>query len=242
MIASNKRRTLLAAGAFAGCFLLLGLTSLLAFDWGVLVFCAAVIVAVLAPIAAYLRAEPTALALVGAQPADATTHARFHNVVEGLCVASGLSKPDLYVVVDAGPNAMAVGRGPRRASLVVTTGLLEKLNRIELEGVVAHELSHIKSYDVLASTVGVVIARTLALVRLPSLADRALRALLPRRREQIADISGVGLTRYPPGLISALEKLEADSAALQSGPRATAHLWINNRPPLDERIEALREL
>ena len=90
-----------------------------------------------------------------AKPADPTTYARLHNLVEGLCIASGLPKPRVYVIDDEAPNAFATGRDPKHAAIAVTTGLLEKMNRVELEGVIAHELSHIKNYDILVSTLAV---------------------------------------------------------------------------------------
>lgn len=187
------------------------------------------------------RADAYALSRCGAVPADPVAHARFHNVVEGLCVAAGLPKPALLVVDgEAAPNALALGRDPRRASIVVTSGLLEKLTRIELEGVVAHELTHVKSADTLVSTVAVGTVGRFA----PGLVTKAIGG----SRETLADVTGVSLTRYPPGLISALEKLRDDPAVLHSPDRAIAHLWIEppvaepSCPPLEERIQALREL
>jgi heat shock protein HtpX len=178
-----------------------------------------------------------------ARPADPDQYARLHNVVEGLCIAAGLPKPRVYVIEDPAPNALATGRNPRHAAVAVTTGLLDTMNRIELEGVLAHELTHIKNYDVLLSTLAVTLVGVVA----PPLVQFAVS----RRREGLADVSGVALTRYPPGLISALEKLEADTTILQFNARATAHLWIESpltnrlfdtHPPLDERIKVLKDL
>ena len=90
-----------------------------------------------------------------ARPASVEEYGRLHNLVEGLCIAGGLPKPRLYIVDDPSPNAFATGRDPKHAAVAVTTGLLEKLNRVELEGVLAHELSHIKNYDILVSTLAV---------------------------------------------------------------------------------------
>src|SRR5690554_8039774 len=86
-----------------------------------------------------------------ARPADEREYARYHNIVEGLCIASGLPKPRLYVVDDPAPNAFATGRNPRNAAIAVTTGLLEKMNRMELEAVLAHELGHVRNHDILRS-------------------------------------------------------------------------------------------
>src|SRR5690554_7395362 len=99
-----------------------------------------------------------------ARPADPQTYARLHNLVEGLCIASGVPKPRIYVIDDPSPNAFATGRNPKNAAVAFTTGLLEKMNRVELEGVVAHELSHIKNYDILVSTLAVTMVGVVALI------------------------------------------------------------------------------
>lgn len=244
---------------------------------------------------AYWKSDSVALAISRAKPADPEQYPRLHNIVDGLCIASGLPKPRLYVVDDPAPNAFATGRNPKHAAVAVTTGLLAKMNRVELEGVLAHELSHVQNYDILISTlavtmVGIVaiitdvglrmmwfggggrrnnndqnplalIAAILVLVVAPLVA-RAMQMTIGRKRESLADTSGVEMTRYPPGLISALEKLRDDQTVVASGSRATAHLWIESpldrdrgetrfgrinrlfdtHPPLDQRIAALREL
>ena len=244
---------------------------------------------------AYWKSDSVALAISRAKPADPDQYPRLHNIVDGLCIASGLPKPRLYVVDDPAPNAFATGRNPKHAAVAVTTGLLAKMNRVELEGVLAHELSHVQNYDILISTlavtmVGIVaiitdvglrmmwfggggrrnnngqnplalIAAILVLVVAPLVA-RAMQMTIGRKRESLADTSGVEMTRYPPGLISALEKLRDDQTVVASGSRATAHLWIESpldrdrgetrfgrinrlfdtHPPLDQRIAALREL
>ena len=249
---------------------------------------------------AYWKSDAVALAMSHARPADPVVHARLHNLVEGLCIAGGLPKPRVYVVEDAAPNAFATGRNPQHAAIAVTTGLLEKLDRVELEGVLAHELAHIKNYDILVSTLAVTLVGVIALIAdlsfrflwwggashrsdrkaggagpaavlaivgvvllvVTPLIAKLMQAAISRRREQLADMSGVTLTRYPPGLISALEKLRADDTVVHSASRATAHLWIegpvpkqkeegrmawlgrlfDTHPPLTDRIEALREL
>jgi heat shock protein HtpX len=250
-----------------------------------------------------------ALAASRAKPAEGPEYQRYHNLVEGLCIAAGLPKPRLYVVDDPAPNAFATGRNPKHAALAVTTGLLETMNRVELEGVIAHELSHVKNYDILVTTVAVTAVGAIALLSDLGLrfmwfggrGDRrdsadsgglgiilvilafALLILAPfiallmqfavsRRRELLADASGVQLTRYPPGLISALEKLKNDKAVVHHATRATAQMWIESplergaedgdgngngdgskkgswlnrafdtHPPLDERIQILKEM
>ena len=268
------------------------------FGFGAGALVAAVVVALVMTFGSYYASDRIALAMSHARPVGREEQPRYHNLVEGLCIAAGLPKPRLYVIEDPAPNAFATGRNPAHAAVAVTTGLLEKMDRIELEGVLAHELSHIRNYDVLVSTIAVTLVGVIALLSDFSLrflwwggprhrddsrggggGPAAVLALLgmvlllvapvtaqlmqfavSRRRESLADFTGVGLTRYPPGLISALEKLRMDGTVVHSGSRATAHLWIESpldrkegrgawlnrlfdtHPPLDERIKALREL
>ena len=246
--AANRRRAATVLGGI-GAALFVVLWSVLAVAGLPLVgLLVAVLVAAGAVWLLVSGADAYAVGRCGATPTDPSTHPRYHNVVEGLCAAAGLPKPALLVIEDeAAPNALALGREPRTASLVVTSGLLEKLTRIELEGVLAHELTHVKSGDTRTSTIAVATVGRFA----PGLVPKAVGG----PRETLADVTGVSLTRYPPGLISALEKLRDDPAVLRSSDRAIAHLWIEppvadpssprlnpSSPPLDERIQALREL
>jgi heat shock protein HtpX len=266
--------------------------------YGLVGLIAALIFAFVGSFAAYWKSDVIALAMSHARPADPRQYARLHNLVEGLCIAAGLPKPRVYVIEDTAPNAFATGRNPRHAAIAVTTGLLEKMNRIELEGVIAHELSHVKNYDILVSTLAVTLVGIIALMSdwalrflwwggprhrdeghgggpaavvallgfvlllVTPLVARLMQFAISRRREALADFAGVSLTRYPPGLIAALEKLRDDTTIVHSSSRATAHLWIeapiarekgegrlvwlnrlfNTHPPLEERITALREL
>jgi heat shock protein HtpX len=255
----------------------------------------------------YWNSDKVALALTRAQPADPHTYARLYNLVEGLCIASGLPQPKLYIVDDPAPNAFATGRDPKHASLAVTSGLLDKMNRVELEGVLAHELSHVKNYDILISSIAVCLVGVIAalsdfgirmfvfggmmggrgrdrnqgggggqdptqlillvlaviVIVLAPLMATLMQFAVSRRREALADVSAVEMTRYPPGLISALEKLRDDQTVIRESGRATAHLWIeepmahydgehqrksrwshlfDTHPPIEERIAALREM
>jgi heat shock protein HtpX len=205
---------------------------------------AALVLAGLASAAAYLYSDRVALTLSHARPVSPDEEPRYHNLVEGLCVAAGLPKPELYLIDDDAPNAFATGRSPAHAALVVTTGLLDKLSRVELEGVLAHELSHIRRGDILVTTLAVTLLGLL--LPLPALSSRLIGLTVSRRRESEADLSGVRLTRYPPGLIAALEKLRIDETVVRSGSRATAHLWLesprDDRDSIEDRISALRDL
>jgi len=298
LIRSNKRRSALLIASFIVVVGLVGFAFGLAIGNGIAATIIALVFAGILAFMSYWKADKIALAVSRAKPADPQEYARLHNLVEGLCLASGLPKPGVYVVDDPAPNAFATGRNPRHAAIAVTTGLLEKLNRVELEGVVAHELSHIRNYDILVSTLAVTMVGSVALLSdmairtmwwnggrvaragdrqnsnnplalvgfalliIAPLAARAMQAALSRQRETLADVSACQMTRYPPGLISALEKLQADTTVTHSASTATAHLWIeqplsgvgdggkmrathslfDTHPPLDERIALLREL
>lgn len=296
-IASNKRRSVGLVAAFVVLVFLVvwAFNQVIGYGVGGLIF--ALVFAGGSAFIAYWKSDAVALRMSHATPADPQQYARLHNLVDGLCIAAGLPKPRVYVIDDPAPNAFATGRNPQHAAIAVTTGLLEKMNRVELEGVLAHELAHIKNYDILVSTLAVTMVgivallsdwglRTIfwgggrrhdddnkngtavfallgfALLLLTPIAAKLMQFAVSRRREALADVSGVALTRYPPGLISALEKLKDDQTVVHSGSRATAHLWIeapvarkaeegklaafgrlfNTHPPLEDRIEALREL
>src|SRR5262245_12837403 len=298
LIRSNKRRSVALVGSFVLVAALIGLAAgyLAGFGWWG--FAAAVAIAAVMAFLSYWRADAIALAVSRAKPADPQEYRRLYNLVEGLCIASGLPQPRIYVVDDPAPNAFATGRNPQHAAIAVTTGLLEKLNRVELEGVVAHELSHIKNYDILVSTLAVTLVGAIAIVTdmairmmwwnggrsrrsgdrgdsgnplaivgfvlliMAPIIAKAMQATISRKRETLADISACQLTRYPPGLISALEKLRDDTTVTHSATTATAHLWIeqpmagvgdrgrlgslhrlfDTHPPLEERIALLKEL
>ena len=122
-------------------------------DLGVLSIPIALVFSILPAIISYYNCDKMVLGLNGARPATREQDLQLSVILENLCIASGLPKPKLYVIQDGSPNAFATGRNPENAVICVTTGLLEKLNKYELEGVIAHELSHIKNYDILLSTV-----------------------------------------------------------------------------------------
>ncbi|HEX2039205.1 MAG TPA: M48 family metallopeptidase [Acidimicrobiales bacterium] len=295
-ISANKRRSALLVAAFVVVVGAVAWAFNVLLGGGPVGLLVAFAFVALTSFASYWKSDAVALRMSGARPADPVEHARLHNLVEGLCIAAGLPKPRVYIVDDPAPNAFATGRNPRHAAIACTTGLLEKLNRVELEGVIAHELSHIKNYDILVSTlavtmVGIVVllanwgmrflwwggARrrdrdnpagavvavvSLVLLVASPLIARLMQYAVSRRRETLADMTGVSFTRYPPGLISALEKLREDRTVVGTGSHATAHLWIESpvaraesegrfawlgrlfdtHPPLEERIQALREL
>lgn len=227
---------------------MLAVGALLALLAGPLLLLAAGVVALVLAVVAYLNAFRVVLRVSHARPVSAEEEPRYHNLVEGLCVSAGLPMPDLYVIDDDAPNSFATGRNPSHAAIVVTTGLLRKLSRMELEGVIAHELSHIRSNDILVTGLGTALV-ALPLMPAGALAGRLLAVLVGRGRERDADIGGVRLTRYPPGLAAALEKVRRDGSGDLRASRATAHLWISSpldaedtAGRLDRRIAALRDM
>lgn len=298
LIRSNKRKSVALIASFVVLLCAVGAAVGVLVGYGVFGTLVALVFSGSMAAVSYWKADAIALRMSRAVPADPEEYRRLHNLVEGLCIASGLPKPAVYVVHDPAPNAFATGRDPKHAAIAVTTGLLEKMNRVELEGVLAHELSHIRNYDILVSTLAVTLVGSIALLtdlalrmmwwnggRVRRSGDnndsgnplailgivllifspiiaRLMQAAVSRRRETLADISACQMTRYPPGLISALEKLRDDSTVTHSASTATAHMWIeqpmsgvadegkfgrihkmfDTHPPLEERIELLREL
>jgi len=204
---------------------------------------------------ALVKCGDVALWMIGTRPAHPVEHARLHNLVESLCFSSGLAKPDLHVVDDAAVNAFVAGRGPRQAAIGVTSALFESFSPVELEAVVAHELSRVKSYGVLVSTLAVTMVGLPTSFLPDGVSTRLVIDAMGPRQDLAADITGVSLTRYPPGLISALEKVRDGDPRVKVRLRAAAHLWLQPFGPasaagesdgwdgrLDERLEALREL
>lgn len=261
---------------------------------GSLAFILAVIIAVALTFGSYYASDKIVLAISKAKPVEKKDYPHLYNVVEGLAIAGGLPKPRCYIIDDTAPNAFASGRNPKNSVIVVTKGLLQKLNRAELEGVIAHEMAHIKNYDILVMTltvvmVGVVVLLSdwilhsfiwgggrrrrsskgsgnagailvvvgLVLAILSPLIAQLIRLAISRKREFLADANGAFLTRYPPGLASALRKLDADKEPLEAANKATAHLYIVNplkdikgvvnkmystHPPIEERVAALEKM
>jgi len=164
LIASNKRRSILLVGAFVLVVSLVGAAFGIVFGYGWQGTVIALVVSGALAFASYWKADAVALAVSRAHPADPAEYRRLYNLVEGLTIASGLPMPRIYIVDDPAPNAFATGRNPRHAAIAVTTGLLAKMNRVELEGVLAHELSHIKNYDILVSTIAVTLVGSVVLL------------------------------------------------------------------------------
>src|SRR6478736_2489163 len=163
-IRANKRKSALLIAGFVVVLALVGLAFGLAIGNGLVWTIVALVFAGIMAFVSYWKSDSIALAASRAKPADPEVYRRLHNLVEGLCIAGGLPKPAVYVIDDPAPNAFATGRNPNHAAIAVTSGLLEKMNRVELEGVIAHELSHIRNYDILVSTITVTLIGSIAII------------------------------------------------------------------------------
>lgn len=267
LIDSNKRRTWFLFFVFFILFIAVGWGISWAYDEpGILVI--AVIIAVIQSWVSYFYSDKISLAATGAKEASRAEFLELHRIVENLAITAGLPKPKIYVINDPSPNAFATGRNPKNASIAVTTGLMERLDKTELEGVIAHELAHIGNYDILVMTVcvtlvGAIVLATdialrarfwhgsddnkaggyamliaLALAILAPLFAKLIQLAVSRKREYLADGSGAMLTRYPEGLASALEKIESYERPMKSANRATAHLFINEPFGVDDKKQS----
>ena len=205
----------------------------------------------------YFASSRVALGVSGAKRIEKSQAPDLFNLVENLCIANGQTMPAVYVIDDASPNAFATGRDPEHASIAFTTGILKLLTREELEGVVAHELSHIKNYDIRVMTIVVVLVGLISLIAdilihlrirgsdknnaglilmligialaiLSPIFAKGIQLAISRSREYLADASGALLTRYPEGLARALEKISSAATPMQHANHATAHLYISN--------------
>lgn len=223
----------------------------------------ALIVSGLMSIGSYYYSDKLVLATSGAKEIKKSDYPEFYRIVENLCIAAGLPMPKVYVTNDPSPNAFATGRDPKHAVVCATTGLLRMMNESELEGVIGHELSHVKNYDVRLMGVvailvgfiailsdvflrisffgdrddrnssGIFVVVALVLAILSPIAATLIQLAVSRKREYLADASGALLTRYPEGLASALEKLKNDQTPPRYASNATAHLYIEN--PFDNK-------
>jgi len=205
---------------------------------------------------AYYKSDAIAIRSAGAIPADETRYRDLHNIVENLAITAGLPKPRVYIIPDQSPNAFATGRDPEHAAVAVTQGLLQILDKSELEGVIAHELAHIGNRDILVATIVVVLVGVLTAIvdmiwyisfsgngeeRHPAMLiigiiaiiaspfiGMMIQAAVSRRREFVADATGALLTRYPDGLANALRKISANHRPMKNASSATAHMFISN--------------
>jgi heat shock protein HtpX len=247
-----------------------------------------VIIIIIYTYSSYRFGDTVVLSATNAKPADTKEYQYLRDTIEGLSIASGISTPKAYVIQSEDLNAFATGRNPENASIAVTTGLINTLNRQELEGVIGHEISHIKNRDILFMTLVAVLVGLAAIIShliirslwfgarqdrrdkngfmillliigvilaiIAPIATRLVQYAISRKREYLADASGVSLTRYPEGLASALEKIANKNKGRINVSEAVSHLFFVDpkqtsldslfatHPPIKERIKRLRNL
>ncbi len=219
-------------------------------------FIIATIIASITSILSYYFSDKIVIKANHAREATKEEYLELNEILEALCLGAGIPKPKLYVMDTDSPNAFATGRNPKNAVVCVTTGLLKKLDKYELEGVIAHELSHIKNYDILLSTVatvmvggisiiadsisrgffrsndddekgnGIMMVIGLIFIVLAPLFSQLLQLALSRNREYLADSSAVSITRNKDGLISALKKISSDQTIVKTASKASASMYI----------------
>jgi heat shock protein HtpX len=256
-VAANKRNTVIIMAVFVG---LLG-----AIGWAVgyvngspsMAYWIVAVAAVYALIQ-YFLAGKLAVAMTGAQEIEKRDNPRLYRIVENLAITDGMPTPKVYIIDDPAPNAFATGRDPKHAIVAATTGILEVMNDRELEAVMAHEMSHVRNYDIRVSMIAfglvsaiailsdiairmfffsdrrennvnpVVLVIGIALIILAPIIAAMIQMAISRQREYLADASGVLSTRDSEGLASALEKLGQYGRPMQKQNTASAHLFLNN--------------
>ncbi|PIJ19431.1 protease, partial [Leucobacter sp. OLES1] len=203
----------------------------------------------------YFMAGRQAISMAGARQITAAEEPRLYRIVENLSITTGTPMPEVYIVEDPAPNAFATGRDPEHAIVAATTGLLEMMTDSELEGVMAHELGHVRNYDIRVSMIvyGLVVAvgmiadmlmrmaffgrnnnnsnpimLVLGLVAMlvAPLVATLVQLAVSRQREYLADATGAMTTRHPEALASALHKLSEYGRPMQKQNSSMAHLWI----------------
>jgi len=292
-VAANRWRTVALISVFTGLLIALGYVvgEVFAPGGGVAMVPAALGLSGVSATASYFAGDKLVLAQSQARELAAGEETQLRNIVETLSIGLGIPPPRIYVIDDTAPNAFATGRDPKHASIAVTRGLIDKLDRTELEGVIAHELSHVGNHDirvmllvtVLVGTIallsdwmfrsfafgggrrgrdrggggGIILIIAIVLAILTPIIAMLIQFAVSRQREYLADASGALLTRYPPGLASALRKIAADKEALEVANKATASLYFANplkdapramdglfdtHPPIAERIRRLEAM
>lgn len=218
----------------------------------------ALIMSLISSLISYFTCDKMVLSLNGARIATKEEFLQLNEILEGLCIAANLPLPKLYVIESNALNAFATGRNPKNSVICVTTGLIKKLDKNEMEGVLAHELSHIKNYDILVSTVAIVMVglvsiladlfshgfyRTddgdddrnpilmiigLIFIILSPIFANLLNLMISRNREYLADATAVSLTRNNEGLIKALQKIDEDTNVLKTANETCSSLYISD--------------
>lgn len=281
-ISQNKRNTVIIFSLFIAIISGIGLYFSYVYN-DLTIFIFTLIFAIFYALFQYKISTAITLKMNGAEPISKKDAPEFYSIVESLSITAGLPMPKLYIINDSSMNAFAAGTDPENSVICATTGLLENMDKVEIEGVMAHEISHIKNYDIRVSMAAVALTAVIGMlsdialrfiflndddedsknpialilglffVLISPLLATITRLAISRQREFLADATAVSLTRYPDGLISALEKLK-NNKPLKRQNSTTASLFISNpmkqgffqrifstHPPLDDRINRLKE-
>jgi len=220
----------------------------------------------------YFQGDRVALALAQAHPVRREEEFNLYTVTENLSIAAQIPTPKIYLCEDRSLNAFATGRDPDHASICITRGLLEKLDRNELAGVIGHEMSHIKNYDTRLFAIVAILIGSLAILSrfflhsrrwrgsrkeetgnlflllglilaiLSPVISQLIKLAISRKREYFADSGSVMLTRQPSGLIGALEKISQNDRPLKTANNAMAHFYIANPFKTNGHIHGLAKL
>lgn len=284
-IAANKRKTILVMFVFVAFVTALAWLFTLQFGNQPSLFIGVMIGSIIYAIITYYAGSRMALAVNGAQEIQKSDNPRLWRIVENLAITDGLPMPRVFIINDPSPNAFATGRDPNHSAVCATSGLLDMMTDSELQGVFAHEMGHVKNYDIRVSMIAFALTAVVSLIAdiilrmtwfrnndsennspylmiagvaaaiLAPLIATLIQLAVSRNREYLADATGVLTTRYPEGLISALQKIGQANRPMKKQSTATAHLFFANplkghslsnlfstHPPIQDRIARLQAM
>ncbi len=286
-ITSNKRKTYIIMFGFLVLIFAIGLLFSKIYNNNFTIFYLVAGFSLIYTLIAYHAGSRLSLSLNGAQEIKKSDNPRLWNIIENLSITDGLPMPRVFIINDPAPNAFATGKSPDKAAVCATSGLLDIMNDDELQGVFAHELGHVKNYDIRVAMIAFALTAVISLLAdifirlsffggdrrdnnqnnyiflligiaaaiLAPIVATMIELAVTRKREYLADATGALTTRYPDGLISALEKIKKTGGVLKKQNTATAHFFFANplknhsitnlfstHPPIDERIKRLRNM
>ena len=286
-IASNKRKTYVIMFGFIVLIFAVGILFSKIYNNNFTIFYFVAGFSLVYTLIAYHTGSRLSLSLNNAVEIKKSDNPRLWNIIENLSITDGLPMPKVFIINDPAPNAFATGKSPDQAAVCATSGLLEIMSDDELQGVFAHEMGHVKNYDIRVAMIAFALTAAISLLAdifirlsffsgnrrnnsqnnyiflligiaaaiLAPIVATLIELAVTRKREYLADATGALTTRYPEGLISALEKIKRTGSVLQKQNTATAHFFFANplkdhsitnlfstHPPIDERIKRLRDM
>lgn len=286
-IASNKRKSYLIMLVFILLIFAIGYLFSRIYNNNLSIFYFVAGFSLIYTLIAYHSGSRLSLSLNGAREIKKADNPRLWNIIENLSITDGLPMPRVFIIDDPAPNAFATGKSPDKAAVCATSGLLEIMNDTELQGVFAHEMGHVKNYDIRVAMIAFALTAAISILAdilirmsffggdrrsnnqnnqiflivgivaaiLAPIIATLIELAVTRKREYLADATGALTTRYPEGLISALEKIKRTGSVLKHQNTATAHFFFANplrnhsitnlfstHPPIDERIKRLRDM